>query len=318
MAFPTDPPHPAGANASAFANARLTPEDAERLAATFRPSWELDDAPFTGPGALTEADLHALKGGGTQADVRGAVQALNGTHAPVPATVLQDEPTSSVIIAGGVDAEVVAAPAPAALPTPIAPQAQVAPMATKTGTLVLPSMQGAVVQQRTLVMATLPVTGFPGPGVRGRAASIDLGDVDFRKRSKSGLWIALGGVAAVLLGAGVWLASSSGDQKRAAPAPALPTTMATAPSRIPAPPPPAETVAAPPIAPAPPPPPAPVTPPPQPMAVAAAPPPPAPPPPRLVVPPAPRPPTWTPPASPPRPPAARPKSGQTIVRDVPF
>jgi len=48
-------------------------ERLERLATAFRASWELDDAPFTGAGSLSPADVRALQGGGTHAEVRATV-----------------------------------------------------------------------------------------------------------------------------------------------------------------------------------------------------------------------------------------------------
>ena len=69
MAHPADPAVKAPAT---FANARLTPEEADRLAAMFRPSWEFDDAPFTGAASLSPSEIQALQGGGVRADVRAA------------------------------------------------------------------------------------------------------------------------------------------------------------------------------------------------------------------------------------------------------
>jgi hypothetical protein len=46
---------------SASANGEVSAEDAERMAAEFRPAWELDDAPFTAPAApLPESAVDAL------------------------------------------------------------------------------------------------------------------------------------------------------------------------------------------------------------------------------------------------------------------
>lgn len=42
------------------AGGEISPEDAERFAAAFRPSWELDDAPFTQGTALAKEDLLSL------------------------------------------------------------------------------------------------------------------------------------------------------------------------------------------------------------------------------------------------------------------
>src|SRR5271166_4030523 len=90
--------HPADAVPKApvaFTHARLSPDEADRLASMFRPSWELDDAPFTGAGTMSDADMRALQGsGGVMAEVRAtALQAPahaphmngNGAHAPVAA-----------------------------------------------------------------------------------------------------------------------------------------------------------------------------------------------------------------------------------------
>ena len=54
---------------------KLSPEDAERLASTFRPIWELDDAPFAQGSALSAADIDALAGGaGVAPSIRGTQQ----------------------------------------------------------------------------------------------------------------------------------------------------------------------------------------------------------------------------------------------------
>ena len=319
MALPTDTPNPGGASAPAFASGRLTPEDAERLAATFRPSWEVDDTPFAGLGTPAGADFRALKSGATLADVRGAVHALNGTHAPAPATVLQDEPTSSVIVDGTIAADVAAASPP---------MTQRIPAATAQSVIVS-QVQAPMPQQRTVVMAAQRTLVMPNAprfstaAARRSMPSLDLGGGRFGSRSKLGLWIGLGAAGLVLLGVGVWFASE--PKQQAAPVPVAETAVGTAPMRTHPPPPPAETIetqaaqAAPALPTAPPPasgaPPA-VLPAPQPTVVAAAPPTPVMPPPRAVVAPAPRPPVWAPP------PAAKPvpkaKTGQTIVRDVPF
>ena len=88
---------------AAFAGGRLSPDDLDQLAAAFRPSWEFDEAPFTGAGTMSPADLHALQGGGgTHADIRAVAQAaaapaINGAHAP-PKPAASHEPEDSVII----------------------------------------------------------------------------------------------------------------------------------------------------------------------------------------------------------------------------
>jgi hypothetical protein len=312
MAPPTDPPNPAGATASAFVNARLSVDEAERLAATFRPSWEPDGARLWGPEATTDPGGHAatdLHG----ADVHAEVRALNGSHAPAPSTVL-DEPRSSVILDPSITVDASGAPAQG----PTAAGAQPVP-------------QSQTPTRRARVPATAqPRAGFPVSAPRARVVSLDLSDVEYAKRSKKGILIIVGAAAALLVGVGVWMASSGGEKEAA---PLAPSTQKTTPAATETPratprTPPAQTTIAQPAA-IPPPPQAPVPPPAaQPVAAAATIPPPAPPtppvappppppPPRLVVPAAPRPPTWTPPPAPR--PVARPKAGgTTIVRDVPF
>src|SRR3954454_11422276 len=103
MAYPGDPAGPVAKGDGSFAGGRLTPDDFDQLASAFRPSWEFDDAPFTGPGSLSPTDVRALQGGGgTSADIRAAVQAVatpaataiaNGAHA-IPKAATVQEPTA--------------------------------------------------------------------------------------------------------------------------------------------------------------------------------------------------------------------------------
>jgi hypothetical protein len=324
MAHPADiaPKAPA-----AFASGRLSPEEAERLASTFRPSWELDDAPFTGPGTLSETDLRALQGGGTHSDVRAVAQsgghegnahASNGAHAP-PAPTQSHEPENSVIIDRSITAD--AAPAPkavaAAKPATMtmvgmpSPQQQAAPQPAPAAPLQRPP---------TPMRPMAPAFNVSPPSVKPRAkpVSIDLEDA-YPKKSKTGLWVALGlgGVAA--MGLVVWMVTSSGSTEKAAqPAPTATKAPDDKLSAVPPPPPP--TTAA-----------APATTETPPAATAAA----APPPTATAAPIPTTPVTALPQAAPtrapvfqPRPsyggsapaarPAGKPKGGQTIVRDVPF
>jgi hypothetical protein len=330
MAHPADiaPKGPA-----AFAGGRLSPEEAERLASTFRPSWELDDAPFTGPGALSEGDLRALQGGGTHADVRAAAQALgssahasNGAHAP-PAPTQSHEPENSVIIDRSITAD--AAPAKAVakpagttmlgMPSPVV--AQAAPQAAPQPA---PQPPPAPVQQAPLsrpptpMRPLAPAFNVSPPSVRPRPkpVSVDL-EESYPKKSKTGLWVGLGIGGMAVMGLVVWLVASPGSSEKAAqPAP----TATKAPdklSAVPPPPPPTTAAAA-----------ATADPPPATAAAAA----PAPTPTAAPIPTTPV--TALPQAAPthapvfqPRPsyggaaPAARPAGkpkGQTIVRDVPF
>ncbi|MBV9949606.1 MAG: hypothetical protein JOZ69_22385, partial [Myxococcales bacterium] len=122
MAYPNDPTQAGAAAASAFQNARITPEEAERLAASFRPSWELDELSFHASGAPAAVGAGAGAGAeeahapkpppSTSADVRSVVQALNGTHAPAPSLILHEP---SVIIEPGLANDTAPRRMPAAL-----------------------------------------------------------------------------------------------------------------------------------------------------------------------------------------------------------
>ena len=318
MAHPADPAVKAPAT---FANARLTPEEADRLAAMFRPSWEFDDAPFAGAGSLSPSDIQALQGGGVRADVRAATAmahpVTNGTHAATPG----HEPESSVVI----DRSITAAdlpPKPGGKTIMGGLQAPVAPPPSSAAPAPEP------VLQRPPTPKPIQRPAAPdfrvGPPVARSPASIRQAiqidePVAYPRKSRKGLFIGVGAAAALLVVVGIVVATSGGDKPTpsaattaapekptqdklaAVPPPPAATTADPTPA---APPPPVQTTAAP----APPPPPvAPVTA----LPVAPAPPPPPPQPHYAAAPPPPRP---APAAAPPRPK----KGGQTIVRDVPF
>ena len=81
MAYPGDPSGPPPRGRASFVAGRLTPDDFEQLAAAFRPSWDFDEAPFTGPGSISPSELQVLGGAGrTHADIRPAVPLMNGTQ----------------------------------------------------------------------------------------------------------------------------------------------------------------------------------------------------------------------------------------------
>jgi hypothetical protein len=335
MAHPADiaPKTPA-----AFAGGRLSPEEAERLASTFRPSWELDDAPFTGPGTLSESDLRALQGGGTHAEVRAAAQsdghqkhayASNGAH-PAPAPTQSHEPENSVIIDRTITADTAPAAAPKAVPAAKPAGSTMVGMAPPPGLQGAPAASPQSVPQTAPMLARPPTPGRPmapafdvGPPVarpRPKPVSIDLED-SYPKKSRTGLWVGLGVGGMAALGLVVWMATSSGSSEKAAQ-PAPTTTTKAADDRLSAvPPPPPPTAAAAPATTAEPPPPV--------VTAAAA-------PPTTTAAPIPTTPvTALPQAAPPRAaaaqarpsyggsspaprPAGKPKGGQTIVRDVPF
>ena len=239
MASPADP---APKLTVAFANARLSLDDAERLAATFRPSWELDDAPFTGSGDLSSSEVQALQGGGTHADVRASQDhASNGACAPTAALAAAQEVEKSVIIDRGVAARdpalreagpkttMIGMPAAAPSPEPQPPVASQAPPR--------PDPKSA------------PITGRPAapafnvsPPAPARAA------VDVPKRSMVALFVGVAAAAAIVVGGGVWLATSSGSGDKLAPAPTVDKALEDKLAAVPPPPPPAATATAEPTA----------------------------------------------------------------------
>src|SRR5262245_39901409 len=80
-----------GAGIDGLEAAEISPEDAERYAAAFRPMWELDDAPFapTAPN-LSAQEVRELSAGGVNGDVVAALkttQPLSARPAPKKAAV---------------------------------------------------------------------------------------------------------------------------------------------------------------------------------------------------------------------------------------
>jgi hypothetical protein len=286
MSHPSDLSDPSSKDPPGSGARELTADDFERLAAVFRPSWELDDAPFTGPANLSSAEVESLQAKDVASRVLGTGPTTNGSHAyaeqAAPSVVIT-EPSEPVPLQP-------ASPPPARSPAQAQPRSVELRMATPAHAQALP-------------------TGRPAesPVARPRLPSLDFDEVPaFARRSKKPLWIALSAVAIALAGLGVWIsAGSSGRPPSPAEnvAPAPPKAIATV----------VETAARPAPEPAPPPPPAAPPPPPVPTPVAA----PASPP---------QPAAARTPATPPKPPPAAPKAtpsrpkagGPTIVRDVPF
>jgi hypothetical protein len=311
MAYRGDPSSPAGKARMPSATSPLTSEDFEQLAAAFRPSWELDEAPFTGPGALSPGDLRALQGGGTRADVRATVQLTNGTHAPPKATV-SHEPENSVVIDRSITASDIPAPRITPSNRPPAPSFQLQARAAPFGAALPAAPQ----------VPNLPLGPAVGaiPAAPIGSSGFEVEEPSFVRPSKKPLWLGIGAGAVVLIAAGVWLASgSSGGEDRPATIPASTAERPRAHTFAPMLPPPPETTAAgavpPPQAPPatlPPVVPAAVTPA---AVVATTAPPPAPPPTRVTPAAAPPP---RPVAAPASKPAPRRTAGPTIVRDVPF
>src|SRR5580698_1810180 len=220
MAYPGEPSGPAAKGSGTFAGGRLSADDFDQLAAAFRPSWELDEAPFVGAGTMSPADLHALQGtGGTHADIRAVARAaaapvVNG-HAPSKAPAPSHEPEDSVIIDRSLTADV----AP-----PVQPRPQLAPPAVAVVAPRSPDRlaQTRIIQRPAIVPAPRESTGsFDARALRG---------------SKRPLWIGLGVGAVALVAVGLWTASGSSSAPSPAP-PVVTVTKAAPPPDIPPPPP---------------------------------------------------------------------------------
>jgi hypothetical protein len=304
MSHPGEPSD-SSAKEPAVGATELSPEDFERLSASFRPSWQLDDAPFTGASSLSTSDIRALQGSDARAEVHALVQqAKNGSHAPAKASGVV-EPSESVIVE----------------PTPPVPASR--PMPVPVAVAVPTPSQAAPIRRAAVAI----------PRTRPRLASLELDGVvpSFARRSRKPLWIGLAGAVAVAGGIGLW-AVSGGTPASSTPvmnhvessgAPAAPAAEPVAPAAEPTPAPPPAPVPAPPPATAaatqglPPSPPItmrPATPPSPPAAPAT--------PPitmRATTPPSPPPAKAPPPAPVQVKTAPRPKAAPTtIVRDVPF
>jgi hypothetical protein len=328
MVPPFDPAAKTGGKTTmgGFARGRLSPDEAERLAATFRPCWALDES------QSAEADTLVRAVRGTYVGLAPApvAYATNGAHAP-PAPTPSHEPENSIIIdRSGMDD-------------------------TQPGVLVASSGQAAKGPSGTLILrpsnAPKPrPSGAPDarrhggpnqpqvvPSVRPQSVSVSFEEA-YPRPSRKGLWIGMGAVAAALVGIGIWAASNAGGMDAPVPIPIKPVQDKTAATVLPplpesitkpqvAPPPQPAVAPPPPVLAVPPqaapPPAAPqaetlpkATAPPSPPVPAAPAPAPPPAPIRVTAAPAPRP--YYPPAVR-TPPPQRPKAGSpTIVREVPF
>src|SRR5580692_8537228 len=70
MTYSGDRPGPLEGQTSGLAASELSLDDLERLATEFRPSWELDEAPFANGANFSSADVQALQGGEARHRVR--------------------------------------------------------------------------------------------------------------------------------------------------------------------------------------------------------------------------------------------------------
>jgi hypothetical protein len=111
---------------------KLSPEDAERLASTFRPIWELDDAPFAQGSALSAAEIDALSAGAGVAPSVRQTDVVVAAPKPVPVSTpghvpAPDAPKVEVSIELDPADLVTATPPPAQAPAPIVAEARPQP-----------------------------------------------------------------------------------------------------------------------------------------------------------------------------------------------
>jgi hypothetical protein len=192
-----------------------TADDFERLATAFRPAWELDDGPFTGPGTLSASDVQALHGGGPNAELRAAkAQALNGDHA-APKPVASTAPVASIIVEPALAPATPEAPPPPSLAETLAAMAMSRPAPAPAAWAPPPSHPW-----QPLPASRAPTPTPTLPPARGRTLSIDgESSASFARPSKKPLWIGAG-LMVVVLAAGVRVISGGHDK----PAPALEAT----------------------------------------------------------------------------------------------
>jgi hypothetical protein len=323
MAYPERPSDSNRDEGGEAAAKDLSAEDFERLATIFRPSWKLDDAPFTAGAALSQDEVQALQTSAPHHQVREAA-APNGTHsvASDPFALEQAAFAASAVSRSSAPPSIPLDTVPVAparpSPPPAPPAAPVVPAAQRP---TVPSWTAEADRSPFSPPALLPAEPWARPtSAVARTRILRRGGT-----SRKPIWI---GVAAVIVvaGAGLWLWAANSERTAEAPAP--PATSAANVDRAPVP---SESVApvvsaaattAPPPPPAeeppPPPPPPPIVEPPQHQA--------APPPETPVPKPAPAPKPVAAPGLPPAvaaPPAARPApkpkpAPTTIVHDVPF
>jgi hypothetical protein len=171
---------------------KLSPEDAERLASTFRPIWELDDAPFAQGSALSAADIDALAGGaGVSPSIRGTQQS-------------QEAKTEVTIPRPSVPGHV---PAPDAPKVEIAVELDTEDLVTATPAPVEPPVAQARPQQPAPASVAATVRK-PYTPPRAPPQSINMRDADasneFAPVKKSNTGIIIGAVAVVVIIGGIF------------------------------------------------------------------------------------------------------------------
>ena len=206
MAYPSDSTDPRARDPAPRDD--QSTEELERLAATFRPSWQLDDAPFTGGARFSAEAVRSLEGAEMRGQVKAAMETSNGAKRP-PKPVAFQQPPSTVIIEPTPDARPVGKGRASATLVGMS-TAPVASDAQFKSTLVIPGRRSA---------PPAPLAAQWQPPQAADAAD----DSPFPKRSRKPLWIGVGACLAGAIGIGAW-AMSSGT----APAPQPPARAASA------------------------------------------------------------------------------------------
>jgi hypothetical protein len=192
----------AAQNAPKFQIGKLSPEDAERLATSFHPAWELDDAPFAQGNGLSAADVDALAAGGVAPVIRPLDKPLIAAGVEVAAP---DATTRTSAIAFELKNEVQPSPR---VPSPAEPKVEIA-----VDVVVEPPQQQQQ-QQAPLVVEAQPqpaastvptrrvhaVPRPPPPAVKMR--DVDSGEYVPAKKSNTGLIV--GAVAVIAIVGGIF------------------------------------------------------------------------------------------------------------------
>jgi hypothetical protein len=212
MAYPEDPSD-SGAAAGGAAAKDLSPDDFERLATIFRPSWKLDEAPFTSGAVFSESEVQALQGSEPREPVREGTPASNGAHPAVKPSLALDAASFSA-------APRSSAPPPS-IPLDVVPQAPVRPARPPEPETAPPPRPTTPSRVAETAGSPFVLPRTPAASNTGFASTSASNDFEVPKRirsSKKPVLIGLGVVAAtVVVGIGLW--ASSDNHTAEAPAP---------------------------------------------------------------------------------------------------
>jgi hypothetical protein len=261
---------------AASSSKALSPDDFERLASIFRPSWKLDEAPITAGATFSQDEVRSLQGGAPQQLPRVGALTLNGVHPAAalsldqaPITALARTPAAPTIPADAVPA---APPRPSSSSPPVSEaggeQAPSAPDALPPAQRpTVPSFTGEALQSvppgQTPAVPSWIEEGsrspFSPPAIIpaepwGSSRSSSAARTEIRRRgspSRKPMWLGLG-FAGIVAGLGLWLWNAAGAHT--APPPVPPSIAKVIPEPTPPVPPAAQVSAAPiaqPVAPSP-------------------------------------------------------------------